>query len=153
MRPATLRKNPTEETLFNLVETETLALVEYLSSAFLETFDVFAPFLPGRTRDHGTSKMSRGFLHHYYMHIYGIRIVERGLNNTVVWFSCGFGPPSRDAADRFLTDLGLVVDHVLRRVVEQAADSSLLEFTFRTDSTTLVALAWNDDASWNYDSV
>jgi len=32
------------------VETETLALFEYLSFGFLEEFDVFAPSPPGLTR-------------------------------------------------------------------------------------------------------
>ena len=36
-------------------------------------------------------------------------------------------------------------------LVEQAAACGLLDYTFRIDSTDLEALAWNDDASWNYD--
>jgi len=48
----------------------------------------------------------RGFLHCCYKDIYGIRPVERELQNTVVWLSCGFDRSlSRDAVDRFLTDL------------------------------------------------
>ncbi|RQG89501.1 IS5/IS1182 family transposase, partial [Natrarchaeobius chitinivorans] len=43
MSPATLQENPTVETFFNVVETETLALFEHLSFEFLEEFDVFAP--------------------------------------------------------------------------------------------------------------
>jgi len=66
--------------------------------------------------------MMRGFLHCYYKDIYGIRPVARELQNTVVWLSCGFDrPPSRDAVDRFLTDLEQVVEEVFDRLVEQAA--------------------------------
>ncbi len=74
-------------------------------------FDVFAPAETGRTREHKPPEMLRGFLHCYYRDIYGIRPAERELQNTVVWLSCGFDrPPSRDAVDRFLTDLEHVVD-------------------------------------------
>ena len=88
------------------METETLALFEHLSFKFLEEFNVFVPSAPGRTRDHEPPELMRGFLHWYYKNIYGIRPVERELRNAVVWLSCGFDRlPSRDAVDRFLTDL------------------------------------------------
>ena len=46
------------------------------------------------------------FLHCYYKDIYGSRSIERELRKTVVWLSCELDrPPSRDAVDRFLTDL------------------------------------------------
>ena len=128
MSPATLQENPTVETFFNVVETETLALFEYLSFEFLEEFDVFAPAETGRTRDHEPPEMMRGFLHCYYKDIYGICPAARELNNTVVWLSCGFDrPPSRDAVDRFLTDLEHVVDEVFDLLVEQAAIRGLLD--------------------------
>ncbi|MFD1635413.1 IS5/IS1182 family transposase, partial [Haloplanus ruber] len=66
MSPATLQENPTVETFFNVVETETLALFEHLSFEFLEEFDVFAPAQTGRTRVHKPPEMMRGFLHCYY---------------------------------------------------------------------------------------
>jgi hypothetical protein len=47
MSPATLQENPTVETFFNVVETETLALFDYLSFEFFEEFDVFAPAQTG----------------------------------------------------------------------------------------------------------
>jgi len=91
--------------------TETLALFEHLEFDFLEEFDVFAPRRRGRTRDHHPPALFRAFLHCYYKNVYGIRPVTRELQNTVVWLSCGFDrPPSRDAVDRFLTDLEHVVD-------------------------------------------
>jgi len=106
MSSATLQDDPSVESFFNVVETETLALFEHLSFEFLEGFDVFAPAETGRTREHEPPELMRGFLHCYYKDIYGIRPVERELQNTVVWLSCGFDrPPSRDAVDRFLTDL------------------------------------------------
>jgi len=113
---------------------------------------VFAPARRGRTRDHHPPELFKGFLYSYYKGIYGRRPVTRELQNKVVWISCGFDrPPSRDAVDRFLTDLGLVVDNVFSRLIEQTATRSLLDSTFRIDSTDLEALAWNDDPSWNYD--
>ena len=122
MSSATLQDDPSVDSFFNVVETETLALFEHLSFEFLEEFDVFAPAQTGRTRDHEPQELMRGFLHCYYKGIYGIRPVERELQNTVVWLSCGFDrPPSRDAVDRFLTDLEHVVDKVFDRLVEQAA--------------------------------
>jgi len=91
---------------FNVVETERLLLFEHLSFEFLEEFDVFAPAETRRPRDHEPPAMMRGFLHCYYKDIYGIRPVARELQNTVIWLSCSFDqPPSRDAVDRFLTDL------------------------------------------------
>ncbi|MFD1642460.1 IS5/IS1182 family transposase, partial [Halohasta litorea] len=100
MSSATLQDDPSVESFFNVVETETLALFEHLSFEFLEEFDVFAPAKTGRTREHEPPEMMRGFLHCYYKDIYGIRPVERELRNTVVWLSCGFDrPPSRDAVD------------------------------------------------------
>jgi len=45
--------------------------------------------------------------------------------------ACGFDrPPSRDAVDRFLTDLEHVVDEVFDRLVEQAACRGLLDLTY-----------------------
>ena len=119
MSPATPRENPTVETFFNVVETETLALFEHYSFEFLEEFDVFAPADTGRTRDHEPPEMMRGLINCCYKDIYGIRPVARELNNTVVWLSCGFDrPPLRDAVDRFLTDLEHVVDEIFDHFVE-----------------------------------
>ena len=113
MSSTTLQDDLSVESFFNVAETETLALFEHLSFEFLEEFGVFAPAQTERTRDHGPPELMRGFLHCYYKDIYGIRPVERELRNTVVWLSCGFDrPPSRDAVDRFLTDLEHVVDDV-----------------------------------------
>ncbi len=148
----TLQDEPWIDEFFNLVAVETLPLFEYLDFDFLSEYDVFAPARRGRTRDHHPPELFKGFLHCYYKGIYGPRPVTRELQNTAVWLSCGFDRlPSRDAVDRFLTDLGLVVDDVFSCLVEQAATCGLLDSTFRIDSTDLEALAWNDDASWNYD--
>jgi len=96
--------------------------------------------------------MMRGFLHCYYHDIYGIRPVERELQNTVVWLSCGFDrPPSRDAVDRFLTDLEHVVDEVFGRLVEQAARRGLLDLTYCIDSTDVRAMPADQDAPKCYD--
>jgi hypothetical protein len=85
--------------------------------------------------------MMRGFLHCYYKDIYGIRLVARELNNTVVWLSCGFDlPPSRDAVDRFLTDLEHVVEEIFAHLVEQAALRGLLDLTYSIDSTDVRAM-------------
>jgi len=152
MSSATLQDDPSVESFFNVVETETLALFEHLSFGFLEGFDVFAPAETGRTRDLEPPEMMRGFLHCYYKDIYGIRPVARELNNTVVWLSCGFDrPPSRDAVDRFLTDLEHVVDEVFDRLVEQAARRGLLDLTYCIDSTDVRAMPADQDASKCYD--
>ncbi len=87
MSSATLQDDPSVESFFNAVETETLALFEHLSFEFLEGFDVFASAKTGRTRDLEPPEMMRGFLHCYYKNIHGIRPVARELNNTVVWLS------------------------------------------------------------------
>jgi hypothetical protein len=152
MSPATLQDHPSVDSFFNVVETETLALFEHLSFEFLEEFDVFAPAQTGRTRDHEPPELMRGFLHCYYKDIYGIRPVERELQNTVVWLSCGFDrPPSRDAVDRFLTDLEHVVDDVFERLVEQAAARGLLDVTYCIDSTDVKAMPADRAASKCYD--
>jgi hypothetical protein len=117
MSSATLQRDPSVESFFNVAETETLALFEHLSFEFLEQFDVFAPSAPGRTREHQPPELIRGFLYCYYKDIYGIRPVAREIHNTVAWLGCGFdSPPSRDAVDRFLTDLEHVVDEVFDRL-------------------------------------
>ncbi len=152
MSPATLQEHSSVETFFNVVETETLALFEHLSFEFLEEFDVFAPSPPGRTRDHEPPELMCGFLHCYYKDIYGIRPVERELQNTVVWLSCGFDrPPSRDAVDRFLTDLEHVVDQIFDHLVEQAARRGLLDLTYCIDSTDVRTMPADQDASKCYD--
>ncbi|MFD1562783.1 transposase [Haloarchaeobius amylolyticus] len=152
MSPATLQEHSSVETFFNVVETETLALFEHLSFDFLEEFDVFAPAETGRTRDHEPPEMMRGFLHCYYKDIYGILPVERELQNTVVWLSCGFDrPPSRDAVDRFLTDLEHVVDEIFDHLVEQAARRGLLDLTYCIDSTEVRTMPADQDASKCYD--
>jgi hypothetical protein len=63
MSTATLQDDPSVESFFNLVATETLALFDHLSFEFLEGFDVFAPPSTGRTRDHEPPELMGGFLH------------------------------------------------------------------------------------------
>ena len=131
MSLATLQDHSSVETFFNVAETETLTLFEHLSFEFLEEFDVFAPAQTGRTREHEPPEMMRGFLHCYYKDIYGIRPVARELQSTFVWLGYGFDrPPSRDAVDRFLTDLEHVIDDVFTYLVEQAAADGLLDLTY-----------------------
>ena len=152
MSPATLQGEPSVETFFNVVETEALALFEYLSFEFLEEFEVFAPAQTGRTRDLEPPEMMRGFLHCYYKDIYGIRPVARELSNPLVWLSCDFDrAPSRDAVDRFLTDLEHVVDKVFDHLVEQAAIRGLLDLTYSIDSTDVRTMPADQDASKCYD--
>ncbi len=142
MSPATLQDHPSVDSFFNVVETETLALFEHLSFEFLEEFDVFAPAQTVRTREHEPPELMRSFLHCYYKDIYGISPVERELQNTIVWLSYGFDrPPSRDAVDRFLTDLEHVVDEVFDR----------LDLTYCIDSTDVRAMPADQDASKCYD--
>ncbi len=129
-----------------------LALFEHLSLEFLGEFDVSAPAETGRTREHEPPELMRRFLHCYCHDIYGIRPVERELRNTVVWLGSGFdSPPSRDAVDRFLTDLEHVVDDVFTRLVEQAARCGLLDLTYCIDSTDVRAMPADQDASKCYD--
>ncbi len=59
---------------------------------------------------------------------------------------------SRDTVDRFLTDLELVVDDVFDQLVEQSTCRSLLDSTYRIDSTHVTAIQYNDEATWSYDS-
>ncbi len=152
MTSATLQDDPSVQSFFNVVETETLALFEHLSFEFLEGVDVFAPAETGRTRDFEPPELMRGFLHCYYKDIYGIRPVARELNNTLVWLSCGFKrPPSRDVVDRFLTDLEHVVEDVFNHLVEQAARRGLLDLTYSIDSTDVRAMPADPDASKCYD--
>jgi hypothetical protein len=149
---STLQEEVSIDEFFNVVATETLALFEHLEFDFLSEFDVFAPARRGRTRDHHPPELFRAFLHCYYKDIYGIRPVTRELQNTVVWLSCGFDrPPSRDAVDRFLTDLEHIVDEVFNHLVEQAAARGLLDLTYRIDSTDVRAMPSDPDASKNYD--
>ena len=56
MGSATLQNDPSVEWLFNVAETETLALFEQFSADFLAEFDVFAPAETGRTREHKTTR-------------------------------------------------------------------------------------------------
>ena len=126
MSSATLQDDPSVESFFNLVATETLALFEHLSFEFLDEYEVFVPSEAGRTRDHEPSELMRGFLHCYYKDIYGIRPVTRELQNTFVWLGCGFDqPPSRDTVDRFLTDLEHVVDFLSRLLLLTRCSANL----------------------------
>jgi len=147
-----LQEETSIDEFFNVMATETLALFEHLEFDFLEEFDVFAPARRGRTRDHHPPALFRAFLHCYYKNVYGIRPVTRELQNTVVWLSQGFDrPPSRDAVDRFLTDLEHVVDEVFDRLVEQAACRGLLDLTYSIDSTDVRTMPADQDASKGYD--
>jgi len=146
-----LQEETSIDEFFNVMATETLALFEHLEFDFLEEFDV-RPRSPGATRDHHPPALFRAFLHCYYKNVYGIRPVTRELQNTVVWLSCGFDrPPSRDAVDRFLTDLEHVVDEVFDRLVEQAACRGLLDLTYSIDSTDVRTMPADQDASKGYD--
>jgi len=101
---------------------------------------------------HQPPDLFRGFLHCYYKDIYGIRPVEQELRNMVVWLSCRFDrPPSRDAVDRFLTDLEHVVNKVFDHLVKQAARRSLLDLAYCIDSTDVRAISVDQDASKCYD--
>jgi len=147
-----LQEETSIDEFFNVMATETLALFEHLEFDFSKKFDVFAPARRGRTRDHHPPALFRAFLHCYYKNVYGIRPVTRELQNTVVWLSCGFDrPPSRDAVDRFLTDLEHVVDEVFDRLVEQAACRGLLDLTYSIDSTDVRTMPADQDASKGYD--
>ena len=149
---SSLQEEASIDEFFNLVATETLALFEHLEFDFLSEFDVFAPARRGRTRDHHSPELFRALLHCYYKDIYGVRPVTRELQNTVVWLSCGFDrPPSRDAVDRFLTDLEHVVDEVFDHLVEQAARRGLLNLTYCIDSTDVRTMPADQDASKCYD--
>ena len=152
MSTATLQGDPLVESFFDRVATETLALFDHLSFEFLEGFDVFAPPPTGRTRDHEPPELMCGFLHCYYKDIYGIRPVARELQSTFVRLGCGFDrPPSRDAVDRFLTDLEHVVDEVFNHLIEQAARRGLLDLTYCIDSTDVRTMPADQDASKCYD--
>ena len=63
MSSATLQDDPSVESFFNLVATETFALFEHLSFEFLDEYEVFVPSEAGRTRDHEPAKLMRAFLH------------------------------------------------------------------------------------------
>jgi hypothetical protein len=54
--------------------------------------------------------------------------------------------PSRDAVDRFLTDLEHLVDDVFQRLVEQTAARGLLDVTYCIDSTDMRAMPADSDA-------
>jgi hypothetical protein len=153
MSSATLQDDPSVESFFNVVEPEMLALFEHLSFGFLRGFDVFAPSLPGRTRELEPPETMRGFPHCYHKDIYGIRPVARELNNTLVWLSCGFNwPPSRDAVDRLPTDFKHMVDEVFEHPVEQAVRRGMLNLTYCIDSTDVKTMPADQDASKCYDS-
>lgn len=49
--------------MFNVKETEVLALSEYFSLDFLEGVEVFLPAETERTRDHEQPELMRGLLH------------------------------------------------------------------------------------------
>ena len=150
---ATLQDVASVDDFLNAVATETVPLFKHLEFEFLMEYDVFAPSQRGRTRVHEPPELFRGFLHCYYENVYGTRPITRELQNPLVWRCCGFDrPPSRDAVDRFLTDIEHVGDDIFERLVEQAAVRGLLDSTYRIDSTDVEAIQWNDDASWNYDS-
>jgi len=78
---------------------------------FLEEFDVFAPLAGGEHRS-SPPALFRAFLAATTTRTSTASVQSReNSQNTVVWLSCGFDrPPSRDAVDRFLTDLEHVVD-------------------------------------------
>ncbi len=61
------------------------------------------------------------------------------------------GPPSRDAVDRFLTDLEHVVDDIFDRLVEQTARRGLPDLTYCIDSTDVRSMPADQDASKCYD--
>lgn len=127
-----------------------MPLFEYLEFDFLREYGVFAPCERGRTRVYTARKLFRGVLYCYYEDVYGTRPVTRELQKPLIWLSCGFDrPPSRDAVDRFLTDLEHVSTDVFDHFVEQAATCGLLESTYRIDSTHIEAILRNDEASWN----
>ena len=116
----TLQEEGTIHEFFNLVATETLALFDHVGFKFLTEYDV----RPSRRAESNTesqvSGLFRGFLHCYYKKIYGSRPVTYELRNDLVWFSRGFDrPPLCDAVERFLTDLGFVVEDDFTRLVEQ----------------------------------
>ena len=72
----------------------------------------------------------RDFLRCYYKGINSIRHAKRLIRNTVVWLRCSFDrPPSRDAVNRFTTDLEYVVDDVFTHLVEQAASRPCLTWS------------------------
>jgi len=132
--------------------TETLALFEHLEFDFLEEFDVFAPLAGGEheiiTHQHSSERSCTATTRTSTASVQSRENSRTRSSGS----SRGFDrPPSRDAVDRFLTDLEHVVDEVFDRLVEQAACRGLLDLTYSIDSTDVRTMPADQDASKGYD--
>jgi hypothetical protein len=152
MSATTPQNHPSFEELFKDVDTVPLALFEHLDLSFLEEFPVFAPDPWGRTRKHKPADLFKGILYCFSRDIYGVKEVNRELQDELVWRQCGFdSAPSHQSIHRFFIDFSLVAEDAFGKLVEQVADRDLLDNTFRIDSTDVRADPADDEATWNYD--
>jgi len=132
--------------------TETLALFEHLEFDFLEEFDVFAPLAGGEheiiTHQHSSERSCTATTRTSTASVQSRENSRTRSSGSASGFD---RPPSRDAVDRFLTDLEHVVDEVFDRLVEQAACRGLLDLTYSIDSTDVRTMPADQDASKGYD--
>lgn len=147
-----LPDNVTVEQVFKALETETVALFEYLNLSFLIDYPVFAPADRGRTRVHEPPELLKGVRHCFYHDIYGPRPMARELHNENVWRQCDFErPPSWRMLSRFIGDFALVAEDVFIELVQELAEQVPLGKLFRIDGTDISVDHRDDDAQWNYD--
>jgi len=147
-----LQEETSIDEFFNVMATETLALFEHLEFDFLEEFDVFAPARRGEheiiTHQHSSERSCTATTRTSTASVQSRENSRTRSSGS----ACGFDrPPSRDAVDRFLTDLEHVVDEVFDRLVEQAACRGLLDLTYSIDSTDVRTMPADQDASKGYD--
>jgi len=147
-----LQEETSIDEFFNVMATETLALFEHLEFDFLEEFDVFAPARRGEheiiTHQHSSERSCTATTRTSTASVQSRENSRTRSSGS----SQGFDrPPSRDAVDRFLTDLEHVVDEVFDRLVEQAACRGLLDLTYSIDSTDVRTMPADQDASKGYD--
>ena len=148
----TLQEETSIHEFFNLVATETLTLFVHLEFGFLTEYEVFAPAYRG---EHGTMS---------HQNSSGASC----LASTRTSMAHALSPVNSATTSSGLAVASIVRHHATQSIAFSPTSATSLRTSspaprraghgrrparhdFRIDSTDIMALPWNDDASWNYD--
>ncbi|MFB6284273.1 MAG: transposase [Halobacteria archaeon] len=148
----TLRNVCTVDEFINVAETNVASLFQDFDFSFLYNYSVFEPTSRGQEKVFEPPELLQAFLHCYHKEIYGTRPVEREISGGILWKLLGFPrTPSRHVVNKFLNDLGEVIEDVFEKLVEKAKNHGLLDSVYYIDSTDVKTKPYDTYGSWNYD--
>ncbi|MFB6283577.1 MAG: hypothetical protein ABEK59_06545 [Halobacteria archaeon] len=147
----TLRNVGTIDEFIKFAETKVASLFQDFDFSFLYNYSVFEPTKRGQEKVFEPPELLQAFLHCYHKEIYGTRPIEREISEGLLWKLLGFPrPPSRHVVNKFLDDLGEIIEEVFEKLVEKAKQHGLLDSVYYIDSADVKTKPYDSNGSWNH---